>query len=168
MIGPAAHCLGRDSAPLDSRFSLAASPIPIPAAVAVKMLTLGSSQAASDAEEQQGKLLRQLEKEGALDWRWALICTVPGRHTRCFCIMHLFLEEPLPCQMYLRKTAALPRPAAPQLAAVVMSKLHHPNVCHLLAITRQPACLVMEYASRRSVDKLLAAGLKDAKVHLQL
>lgn len=49
-------------------------------------------------------------------------------------------------------------------AAAVMSRLHHPNVCHLLAITRQPACLVMEYASRRSVDKLLSGGLKDAKV----
>lgn len=51
-------------------------------------------------------------------------------------------------------------------AAAVMSKLHHPNVCHLLAITRQPACLVMEYASRRSVDKLLVAGHRDAKVCL--
>ncbi|PRW59651.1 nitrilase 2 isoform A [Chlorella sorokiniana] len=84
--------------------------------VAVKMMTLGGSQSAGAAdEEQQAKLLRQLEKEAA-----------------------------------------------------VMSQLHHPNVCHLLAITRQPACLVMEYASRRSIDKLLAAGLKDAKVAKQL
>ncbi len=37
-----------------------------PAAVAVKMLTLGSSQAGgAEEEEQQAKLLRQLEKEGA-------------------------------------------------------------------------------------------------------
>lgn len=37
-----------------------------PPAVAVKMLTPGGSQAAGTAdEEQQAKLLRQLEKEGA-------------------------------------------------------------------------------------------------------
>ena len=58
-----------------------------------------------------------------------------------------------------------PRPRLrPVSSAGVMSTLHHPNVCHLLAITRQPAALVMEYASRRSIDKLLAAGLRDAKV----
>lgn len=40
--------------------------LPLPAAVAVKMLTLGSSQASgAEEEEQHAKLLRQLEKEGA-------------------------------------------------------------------------------------------------------
>lgn len=127
------------------------------------MLTLGSSQAASDAEEQQAKLLRQLEKEGARDWHCSFLACCPCLPYQILWYLHS--EEHL-LSNAPAKWPARPRPPAPPSAAAVMSKLHHPNVCHLLAITRQPACLVMEYASRRSVDKLLAAGLKDAKVRL--
>lgn len=45
-----------------------------------------------------------------------------------------------------------------------MSKLRHTNVCLLMGACQAPPCLLMEYCSRRSVDKIIHAGLKDNKV----
>lgn len=136
------------------------------------MLTLGGDKGAGAAdEEQQAKLLRQLEKEGALELARGVGMGLFPR--RCFRrlgqLQAGWRDGSRSCDLCCSAgpTKAAPKPPLPSprpCAAGVMSTLHHPNVCHLLAITRQPACLVMEYASRRSIDKLLAAGLRDAKV----
>lgn len=52
--------------------------------------------------------------------------------------------------------------------ASLMRDLRHTNVCMYMGAVLAPPCLVMEYCSRRSVDKLLAAGLRDARVARQL
>ncbi|EFN55391.1 hypothetical protein CHLNCDRAFT_12761, partial [Chlorella variabilis] len=52
--------------------------------------------------------------------------------------------------------------------AGIMSKLRHTNCCLYMGACLEPPCLLMEYCARRSVDNLLAQGLKDKKAARQL
>ncbi|KAL4425219.1 hypothetical protein ABPG75_009235 [Micractinium tetrahymenae] len=52
--------------------------------------------------------------------------------------------------------------------AGIMKELRHPNVTAYMGACLDPPCLLMEHCSRRSVDTLLAAGLRDPKVAKQL
>ncbi|PSC74167.1 Serine threonine-kinase CTR1 [Micractinium conductrix] len=52
--------------------------------------------------------------------------------------------------------------------AANMSRLRHPNVCQYLGACEQPPCLVMEWCSRKSLDGVLAGGLRDAAAAREL
>lgn len=52
--------------------------------------------------------------------------------------------------------------------AGIMSKLRHTNICLYMGACLEPPCLLMEYCARKSVDSLLAQGLRDAKAAKQL
>lgn len=43
-----------------------------------------------------------------------------------------------------------------------MAQLRHTNITLYMGACANPPCLLMEYCARRSLDKLLAAGLRDA------
>lgn len=51
-----------------------------------------------------------------------------------------------------------------QQEAQLMANLRHPNICRYLGACTDPAFIVLEYCSRRSLDTLLAEGLRNPKV----
>eukprot|EP00887_Chlorella_sp_A99_P007218 scaffold2.g7218.t1 len=55
-----------------------------------------------------------------------------------------------------------------QKEAAIMHQLRHPNVVSYLGACLDPPCLLMEYASKRSMDHVLSLGLSDPKVRGQL
>jgi len=55
-----------------------------------------------------------------------------------------------------------------QKEASIMASLRHPNCVQYLGCCLDPPSLVMEYCSRRSVDKILADALHDEKASRQL
>ena len=58
--------------------------------------------------------------------------------------------------------------SALQREASIMSALRHPNVAQYLGACLDPPALIMEYCSRRSVDRMLAEALVDPKAAKQL
>ena len=50
-----------------------------------------------------------------------------------------------------------------------MASLRHPNIVLQLGVCEQPPALVMEYASRRSIDELITSARSDprAAAHLR-
>lgn len=55
-----------------------------------------------------------------------------------------------------------------QREASIMASLRHPNVAQYLGACLDPPALVLEYCSKRSVDRILAEGLEDPRMAKQL